>query len=288
MRHTYSSQSKNTRNIIGIFCIILLIILITIILLTILFLFVNIFIKRTNQPKKIRERFSDNQKIMVVICTNLSEDSRLQLLKDSLLNAGFTNEEIIVLIPEGNFSWAKRLDEWKKYYNTCSPDTIILSLDAFDVIALKDIRNEIIDKFKNSGNQVLFGSNYYCWPNHCPTCINKEGAENFLCAGTYIGYANTLTDILNNTPWDADVDDQCYFATFMKSDKNVNNMIGLDTQYNIFQTTAINAPFEQIESKPGRVKNNQTGTEPCILHYDASHLNYDQLKDHASNTLHVI
>ena len=213
------------------------------------------------------------EKIKVVTCTNLPEDNRLKLLEKSLDNAGFPTCD--VLIPSGKFSWAKRLDEWKKYYNSCDPDTIILSLDAFDVLALKNTAKEIIYKFKLSGYKVLFGATTYCWPPECPICVNPNGMTTFLCAGTYIGYAGALAEILNTNDWTDDADDQCYFATFMNSEKNINNMVGLDTQASIFQSSSNRAPI--IISTLNRVTNTETYTNPCILHYDSSHPTYDDL-----------
>jgi len=238
--------------------------------------------------RRTKEHAREESNMVVVMCTNQPDDPRLGLLKESLLGAGFTPEECVVLVPEGGgFSWAKRLTEWKRFYGQCNPQTVVLSLDAFDVVALRDTRQEMLEKFQRSNYDVLFGCTTYCWPNECGVCKEKQdGDDEFLCAGTYMGYAGVLVRLLETHPWSDDVDDQCYFATLRKHG-GLEHVLGLDTNAEMFQSETLRASLESSK-KHGRVKNTKTGTEPCILHYDSSHLNYDELKHQVTNVLHVL
>jgi len=218
--------------------------------------------------------------IVAVMVTNQPNDDRLRLLKQSLAKAGFADTEIKILSTGDKFSWAMRMDAWKQFYDSCDPNTIILSLDAFDVFVLENTRSEIIDKFQKSGHKVLFGSTNYCWPMDCDTCINRRGKTDFLCAGTYIGYAGVLSDIMSQHTWDEKVDDQCYFSTIYREYPEFG--LGLDTTANLFQSTTLSA---DLESNNKRVTNKQTSTKPCVLHYDSAHPTYEKLLSHTRDVL---
>lgn len=218
--------------------------------------------------------------IVAVMVTNQPNDDRLRLLKESLVKAGFADSEIKVLSTGDKFSWAMRMDAWKEFYDSCDPHTMILSLDAFDVFVLENTRGEIIDKFQKSGHKVLFGSTNYCWPMDCDTCINHRDKPDFLCAGTYIGYAGVLSDIMSQHTWDEKVDDQCYFSTICREYPEFG--LGLDTTANLFQSTTLSA---DLESNDKRVTNKQTSTKPCVLHYDSAHPTYEKLLSHTRDVL---
>jgi hypothetical protein len=260
----------------------LLIASVLVFLLCVLYLFYNkeAFTSGISSTSGSSGKLVAETNIFVVMVTNQPNDDRLRLLKQSLVKAGFDDYEIKVLSTGDKFSWAKRMDAWKEFYDSCAPNTIILSLDAFDVFVLENTRGEIIDKFQSSGHKVLFGSTNYCWPMDCDTCINRKGRTEFLCAGTYIGYAGVLSDIMTKHAWDEKVDDQCYFSTIYREYPEFE--IGLDTTANLFQSTTLTA---ELESKDKRVINKQTSTNPCVLHYDSAHLTYEKLLSHTRDIL---
>lgn len=234
---------------------------------------------------------SSKSSFQMVTVTNLPRDPRLGLLmRSAIKKGGLKRKERVVLKCETPFSWAKRLNSWRDYYSTLPRDTIILSVDAFDVIVMAP-KKEILDKFekleKSQGVHLLFGYTDYCWPSVCEVCVRhehnpimyseKQKKMIYLCAGTYIGRAGYLFDLLSENQWDDNVDDQCYFATLFL--QHGHKGMELDEDNVIFQNTTskIINQGDLSFNNTKRPVNNITGTQPCVFHFDSYHLSHKQL-----------
>lgn len=252
---------------------------ISIIILAIVIILICVLVKKSYVPT-----------INIVIVTNIPKDPRLKLLKQSLYKADFNHRDIFVLSTPEKFTWNERLLAWKKFYKTLDPDAIVLSLDAFDVIVLGS-KEEIFSKFQSLNCKAVFGCVNYCWPLECEICKNKTTHSkrwnphtqnySYLCAGTYMGRAGFLSNLLEKNPWSEDVDDQCYFATLFEKQDNHTDMI-LDFKNLIFQSTTsvyYNAGIlKHSRNDKQRLFHSELNTEPSIFHFDTIHYPYNDLK----------
>jgi hypothetical protein len=237
---------------------------------------------------------SSQSSFQMVTVTSQARDPRLGLLLRSAIDkGGFIKNERVLLRCDAPFSWAKRLKLWRDYYTTLPRETVVLSLDAFDVIVMAP-KKEILDKFKKfdqMGVSLLFGYTDYCWPTECEMCLRylheshprlystRRQKMMYLCAGTYIGRAGYLADLLHRHPWTEDVDDQCYFATVFLQQKLENQQqMMLDEENVIFQNTTPTIMNQGLLSfKEKRPINAITGMRPCIFHFDSYHPSYKDL-----------
>lgn len=264
----------------------ILILLIMLVCLIVLF----ITIKRSNSLSMTVS--CSRCSFQIVTVTNQPKDPRLGLLLRSAVDkGGFIREERVLLQCKSPFSWAKRLRLWRDYYSTLPRDTVVLSLDAFDVL-LMALKKEILDKFYQLKASLIFGYTDYCWPSECEMCLRylheshpklysaKRKKMMYLCAGAYIGRAGYLADLLHKHPWTEDVDDQCYFATIYLQQPTKNKEIILDEDNVIFQNTTptvLEQGFLSVTNE--RPTNTITGTRPCVFHFDSYHPSFEGLSD---------
>ena len=129
-------------------------------LVSIIYLVVYISLMRSEHPVS-----SSQSSFQMVTVTNMPRDHRLGLLmRSAIKKGGLKRKERVVLKCDTPFSWAKRLNSWRDYYSTLPRDTIVLSVDAFDVIVMAP-KEEILDKFdkleKSEGIHLLFGYTDY-------------------------------------------------------------------------------------------------------------------------------
>lgn len=85
-----------------------------------------------------------------------------------------------------------RFELLNKYLENVDDKQIVLFIDAYDVIVLKD-KSEIIKKFKKFNKNIVFGNQSGFFPNL--TFYNCKG--NVYNAGSYIGYAKYIKQLLN-------------------------------------------------------------------------------------------
>lgn len=217
---------------------------------------------------------------MVTVSSN-PDDPRLQLLLRSATEKGwFSNEDRIVLRCDVPFSWAKRLALWRDYYSSLPHNAVVLSVDAFDVLVMAS-KKEILCKFLRMNTPLLFGCTDYCWPEECAVCQDRLGFYSekrqhlvYLCAGTYIGRAGYLADLLHKYTWTDDVDDQCYFSTVALQEKDIR----LDDENQIFQSSTPTALRDHnLIPKNGRFFNTATHSYPCVFHFDSFHPSFESL-----------
>lgn len=270
--------------------IMVIMILVIIMILMIVMMFTTHTISFSRSTNTVSFSRSPFQMITV---TNQPRDPRLELLMKSAADkGGFAKGERVLLTCKEPFSWARRLTLWRDYYSKLPRDTVVLSVDAFDVVLMAP-KEEILEKFHASGASLLFGYTDYCWPFECDMCVDEKHPRlysasrkktMYLCAGTYIGRAGYLADLLHAHPWTEDVDDQCYFATIYLQQDQTNPAMKLDEDHHIFQNTThhvLNQGLllhDDLDKK--RPLHTMTGTRPCVFHFDSFHPSFEQLSSH--------
>lgn len=234
--------------------------------------------------------------ISVVVISDKPYDNRTSVLERTLMHGGF-NTLSHHFSEAGKFSWAKRLEIMRHVVDraaSVNPDSVMLFLDAFDIITLGS-EQELLDKFRRSSRDALFSCVTYPYPHRCEgldwaqdgACrASSWGAQckhwcRFACAGAFMGKAGMFAHIFSENSLAAVEDDQCYFnKVFAKHDYNV----GLDSKQDIFFSTADLLKCS-LERHQGRLRVINTGTLPSVIHFDATHPNAEHLESMWQRTL---
>ena len=169
------------------------------------------------------------------------------------------------------FIWKLKLIKDKLKF--VDPNEIIMFIDAYDIIFLKD-QNEIIKNFLSYKKNIVFGA----------VCGNKSKLEkkvgdeifykkyNFpkkkscfdkLNSGCYIGYAKNILDILNDICNlvdcnDEKIDDQVVMSKYY-SENYDKKKIELDYNVKLVYNFECHNDFKYISDNLNRLTNNQTG-----------------------------
>ena len=129
-----------------------------------------------------------------------------------------------------NIGWGK---EWKgftmryellnEYLNNIDDDKIILFIDAYDVIILKD-KNKIINTFKKFNKNIVFGDQ-----SSFITKFFFFNCNNYVYnAGSYIGYAKYIKKLINI------INDNEIIKKYNNDDQQVLNYKCNENKYNKF------------------------------------------------------
>ena len=88
-------------------------------------------------------------------------------------------------------------------------DEVVLVVDAYDIVICANFQ-EILSRFVDTGCQVVFASEVFCWPfQHLASAYPPVSHPyRFLNAGAVIGYAGRLRDIMSYRPIDDSEDEQ--------------------------------------------------------------------------------
>jgi hypothetical protein len=200
----------------------------------------------------------------------------------------------------GGFIW--RLKLLINYLQNLDKNEIVMFVDAYDIIFMKgpqEIENEFLSYDKNIVFGGLCGENSYLEKKMTKLIFSKnlEFPEQETCfkalnAGCYIGYADSILDILTgicsrNDCRNKKLDDQKIISEyFIKNHHNKNLGIDFNTRivYNFESPSDFNYIYNHIirffnlktidyglENKLFKLENNnflvkQNGTYPCIIH----------------------
>lgn len=108
---------------------------------------------------------------------------------------------------------------------------------SYDVLFASAI-DVIVHKFRKTGAKILFGAEYFCWPDQTVEHIYPEVAKHlprFLNSGLFIGYAPEINEMLTAPIKNKD-DDQLYYTKVFLDEEQRNNLgIKLDYRSDIFQ-----------------------------------------------------
>ena len=238
------------------------------------------------------KEFDSNIKVLTVATEN---NDGLRLLLDSAKKFGI-KVEVLGLDKEWNDGGNKpRLDYpgggqkvnlLKEKLKEFDDDDIVVFTDAYDVVYNSNL-NEMIGKFKSSGSDLVFGAEFYCWPdeNLKRTYPLGPNDKHFLNSGVFIGYVKKLKEV-TSPPINDEDDDQLYYTHRFLERVNMGDMsVGLDYLSHIFQTCLANkAEALRVDGTKSRFWNATYKTIPSIIHGNGDILNKMELQK-ASNHL---
>lgn len=146
--------------------------------------------------------------------------------------------------------------------------THILFLDAFDIVVLAGVE-QIMKRFEKFNHPWVCNSEPNIWPagyahsfkaEDYPPCDSRWP---FLNSGAYLAEREYLKECFERWEIPNRTDDQWYLT-----EKYLHRpgCIKLDTNCELFQ--CLIGGWWAFESSPGRLHNNQTGTDPLILHHN--------------------
>lgn len=131
-----------------------------------------------------------------------------------------------------------KFEAFKEYVETVDPQEILIFVDGYDVVQRRTDLTNFETKFKNSGADIIFSAETYCWPNpwisyQFPPAV-PECPYRFPNSGTFVGYAWAIKRMLEWDQYRLNHDDQGYVHDFFLRCKDLK--IGLDNGQILFQT----------------------------------------------------
>ena len=225
---------------------------------------------------------------MKAITVATSASGYFETLKESAL---LNNYELHVLgfgMPWKGFGW--RLNTILDYLKTLPDNEIVIVIDAYDVIFLRDsteLEKEFLDlnaKFLCGAFRKLDGIFGIVQEQEFgKTKHDLEPPYNNICAGTYISRVKTILDIYEKYTIKDDEDDQILLNKIY--DIEGENIITPDTGFRIFCTLFpcfINRKIrneDEIVFYDNKLKSEVTNTFPFVLHGLANTDLYDISKN---------
>jgi hypothetical protein len=161
------------------------------------------------------------------------DPSKIKYLKSEYINIGLGKKYIDLF---------SKFVAFKEYIETVDPQEILIFVDGYDVVQR---RTDLINfelKFKNSGADLIFSAETYCWPNpwiayqfpKVPHSKTGPLPYRFPNSGTFVGYAWAIKKMLHWDRYRLNHDDQGYVHDFYL--KNTEVKVGLDVDQTLFQT----------------------------------------------------
>ena len=94
--------------------------------------------------------------------------------------------------------FSNKLENFHKFLEDVDDNKIVMSLDAYDVIIFDNAEN-IKKKFEEFDKPLVFSAEKFCWPdaNIWEKYKNQDEIFKFVNAGTYMGYAWRIKEMLN-------------------------------------------------------------------------------------------
>jgi len=135
-----------------------------------------------------------------------------------------------------------KFDALKEFVETIDPQEILVFVDGYDVVQRRTDLDEFEYIFVNSGLDIIFGAETYCWPNPWIAYQFPQVQLHSSCplpyrfpnSGTFVGRAWAIKKMLEWDVFRLNEDDQGYVHDFYLRNKELK--LGLDTQQTIFQT----------------------------------------------------
>ena len=122
------------------------------------------------------------------------------------------------------------------------PEEIRIFVDGYDVVQRRTDLTNFETKFIESGADIIFSAETYCWPNpwiayqfpHVPPSKTGPLPYRFPNSGTFVGYARAIKRMLEWDMYRLNHDDQGYVHDFYLRCKDIK--IALDVEQILFQT----------------------------------------------------
>lgn len=141
-----------------------------------------------------------------------------------------------------------------EYLKTLEGYTHFIFVDAYDTLFLKPITDY--------EGGILFSTEKHKWPDRFAAYPETDKVWPYLNSGSYIAPIKDYLELIKNNPVKFEDDDQGYFTNLYLKGENIK----LDTECKLFQSYAFSTPEDFTIN--GTFKNNITGTEPSIIHFN--------------------
>lgn len=161
------------------------------------------------------------------------DPSKIIGLKSEYVNIGLGKKYIDLF---------SKFDAFKEYIETVDPEEILIFVDGYDVVQRRTDLTNFETKFIESGADIIFSAETYCWPNpwiayqfpHVPPSKTGPLPYRFPNSGTFVGYARAIKRMLEWDMYRLNHDDQGYVHDFYLRCKDIK--IALDVEQILFQT----------------------------------------------------
>jgi hypothetical protein len=186
----------------------------------------------------------------------------------------------LIILGFGNewkgFGWRVKLV--LNFLKQLPPEEIVMMVDAYDVIFLRDSK-DIIDEFKKLNTRFLCGAFRkingiigYVQEKEFGKCKNNLLYPYVnICAGTWMGYVEDIINLYSKYEIDNNQDDQI-LLNIIYDQVNNQKIITADTKFNIFCTLFPNLISGEIRDEDKIIVNNNelicgnTNTKPFAIH----------------------
>jgi hypothetical protein len=262
-------------------------IILSLILILIIYIIYNIFNKKIENFKVI----SDHEDI--IFYSYGSEYDKFKTLVKSA-----TANNINIHINGIGVKWkdfSNKLENFHKFLENVNDNKIVMCLDAYDVIIFDNAEN-ILNKFKEFDKPLVFSAEIYCWPdkdiyNYYPEKTKNEKFK-FVNAGTYMGYAWRIKEMLNEfrktnyncltydtNKYHKKVDDQRCLTRYYLDNVNNKNDIALDHKQKIWSLCAgtKREDYDFDLNTFSNLYNKSTNEKSSILHTNSGNSWYQDL-----------
>ena len=161
------------------------------------------------------------------------DPSKIIGLKSGYINIGLGKKYVDLF---------SKFDALKEFLGSIDPQEIIIFVDGYDVVQRRTDLTNFESKFIESGADLIFSAETYCWPNpwiayqfpQVPPSKTGPLPYRFPNSGTFVGYAGAVKRMLEWDVYRMNHDDQGYVHDFYLRCKDLK--IALDVEQILFQT----------------------------------------------------
>ena len=161
------------------------------------------------------------------------DPSKIIGLKSEYINIGLGKKYVDLF---------SKFDALKEFLGSIDPQEIIIFVDGYDVVQRRTDLTNFESKFIESGADLIFSAETYCWPNpwiayqfpQVPPSKTGPLPYRFPNSGTFVGYAGAVKRMLEWDVYRMNHDDQGYVHDFYLRCKDLK--IALDVEQILFQT----------------------------------------------------
>ena len=158
----------------------------------------------------------------------------------------------------------QKINELVRALDKIKENKLIVVCDTFDLFPIAGA-HEIINKFNMlcTPDKIIFSSEIYCWPDKSLEALYPPATDSkykFLCSGTFMGYRDTLYNLVKDVSVNNEDDDQLFYTKKFLDSSNIL----LDNKCELFQ--ALNGVHDDVIFYRNRIYNKYTKSYPVFLH----------------------